>query len=51
MSHPSAPAPGRASTAGERHERFGSAWQITLEHAARGLQRHAPVTPAAGTSA
>ena len=34
MCHPSAPAPGHASTAGERHKRFGSTWQITLEHAA-----------------
>ena len=33
MSHPSAAAPGQASTAGERHKPFGSTSQITLEHA------------------
>ncbi len=31
---PFQPAPGPASTAGERHQRLGSTWQITLEHAA-----------------
>ena len=34
MSRPSAAAPGQASTAGERHERFGSTRQITPEHGA-----------------
>lgn len=34
MSRPSAPAPGHASSAGERHKLFGSTWQITLEHTA-----------------
>ena len=33
MPYPSPPAPGPASTAGERHERFGSTWQVTPEHA------------------
>ncbi len=31
MSHPSTPAPGPASTAGERDERFGSRCRVTLE--------------------
>ena len=34
MSHPSAPAPGHPSTAGERYKLFGSTGQITLEHTA-----------------